>query len=114
MKDDTKPTPKHRSGDAPRPEDADRGKDADARRDDSAPMPGDSPAAAAEKSRSVDERVGDETRADDTIVAGAPAAYIPQMGVGVPTGLSEDAGPGETALDVERRGVRSRGDIQRG
>jgi hypothetical protein len=97
MKDDTKPTRE------------DKG-----RRDDAAPDPGDSAKTAAEKSRSVDERVGDERRADDTIVAGAPAASLPQMGVGIPTDLTEDAGPGEAALDVERRGVRSRGDIQRG
>ena len=76
----------------------------------------DDPQQAAEKSRSVDERVdtvNDEPRQDATI-AGAPAAYIPQMGVGVPTNATDEAGPGEAALDVERRGVRARGDIQRG
>ncbi|CAN5139889.1 hypothetical protein BH18CHL2_BH18CHL2_07010 [soil metagenome] len=76
----------------------------------------DDPQAAAEKSKSVDERVegaGEDPR-PDTMVAGAPAAYIPQMGVGVPSTATDEAGPGEAALEAERRGVRARGDIQRG
>lgn len=54
------------------------------------------------------------TATQETLVAGAPAAYIPQLGTALPAGMPDEPGPGEAALEVERKAQRARGDIQRG
>ena len=77
----------------------------------------DDPETALEKSGSVDERVAEPTAVPttmDTMIAGAPASYIPQMGTGLPGGTPDAPGPGEAALEHERKGQRAGGDIQRG
>jgi len=77
----------------------------------------DDPEKALEKSGSVDERIPEPAgtpATPDTMVAGAPAAYIRQMGTGLPDGTPGDLGPGEAALEHERKAQRARGDIQRG
>ena len=77
----------------------------------------DDPETALEKSGSVDERIpepADTPPTTDTMVAGAPAAYIPQMGIGLPAGVPGVLGEGEAVLENERKAQRARGDIQRG
>lgn len=77
----------------------------------------DDPETALEKSGSVDERIPElagTPATTDSMVAGAPAAYIPQMGVGLPAGDVQELGEGEAALAHERKAQRARGDIQRG
>lgn len=77
----------------------------------------DDPETAQEKSGSVDERIpetADTPPATDTMVAGAPAAYVPQMGIGLPGGTADAPSPGEAALAHERKAQRAGTDIQRG
>ena len=77
----------------------------------------DDPETALEKSGSLDERIpatAGTPPPTDTMVAGAPAAYIPQMGTGLPGAAPDDLGPGEAALAHERKGQRAGVDIQRG
>ncbi len=64
-------------------------------------------ATAEAKSRSVDERIPEHLGADPTkkIDRPAPAAYVPQGGVGLPAG-QEDLGPGESVLEKERAHLR--------
>ncbi|HET8569787.1 MAG TPA: hypothetical protein VFM93_12485 [Candidatus Limnocylindria bacterium] len=81
------------------------------------PRPEDTLREAEAKSKSVDERTpqpGVPTpRTTESMVAGAPAAYVPQMGVGLPTGTADlEAEEGERVLEQESKGVRSH--IQRG
>lgn len=84
---------------------------------DERPSALDDPETALEKSGSVDERIPEPSGTPpttDTMVAGAPAAYVPQMGVGLPAGVPGALGEGEAALEQERKAQRARGDIQRG
>lgn len=84
---------------------------------DAKPQPGDSAQEAIEKSGSVDTRIPEGPAVSPTseaAIAGAPAAYVPQMGVGLPGGMPEDRGEGEAVLELERKAQRARGDIQRG
>ena len=77
----------------------------------------DDPETAFEKSGSVDERIPEPAGAStttDTMVAGAPAAYVPEMGTALPAGTPGDLGPGEAALDHERKAQQAGGKIQRG
>ena len=77
----------------------------------------DDPETALEKSGSVDERIPEPAGTPpttDAIVAGAPAAYVPQMGIGLPGGLPGELGEGEAVLEHERKAQRAGGDIQRG
>lgn len=76
----------------------------------------DDPETALEKSGSVDERVPEPSGVPttETLIAGAPAAYLPQMGTGLPAGAPGDLGPGEAVLEQESKAQRARGDIQRG
>lgn len=92
------------------PTDKDKSKDA-------RPQPGDTPEEAIEKSGSVDARVPEDSAASptsETMVAGAPAAYVPQMGTGLPAGTPGDLNEGEAVLEQERKAQRARGDVQRG
>lgn len=67
------------------------------------------------KTPSVDELAPEPTAAGpETLVAGAPAAYIPQMGTGLPASGLDEPGPGEAALEVERKAQRAAGNVQRG
>ena len=61
------------------------------------------------KSGSVDERVPEHLGSDDAtgIDAPAPAAHLPQAGVGVPRAVDE-MGPGEAVLNKEREHLRIR------
>jgi len=84
---------------------------------DEKPSVDDDPETALEKSGSLDERIPEPVGTPpttDTMVAGAPAAYIPQMGIGLPAGVPGELGEGEAALEHERKAQRARGDIQRG
>ena len=71
---------------------------------------------ALEKSGSVDTRIPERASTSptsETLVAGAPAAYIPSMGTGTPTGET-DLSEGERVLELERKAQRAGTDIQRG
>jgi len=71
---------------------------------------------ALEKSGSVDTRIPERASTpptSETLVAGAPAAYIPQMGTGLAAGET-DLGEGERVLEQERKAQRAGTDIQRG
>ena len=69
---------------------------------------------ALEKSGSVDTRIPERaSTSSETLVAGAPAAYIPQMGTGLAAGET-DLGEGERVLEQERKAQRAGTDIQRG
>lgn len=84
---------------------------------DEKPQVEDDPETALEKSGSVDERIPESAGippTTDTMVAGSPAAYLPEMGVGLPLGGPGELGEGEAALELERKAQRARGDIQRG
>lgn len=84
---------------------------------DEKPQVDDDPETALEKSGSVDERIPEPAGTPataDTMVAGAPAAYVPQMGIGLPAGVPGELGEGEAVLELERKAQRARGDIQRG
>lgn len=89
-----------------------------ARKDrDEQPHAGDTPEEALEKSGSVDTRIPDGSEApttSETMIAGAPAAYVPQMGTGLPAATTGDLGEGEAVLEQERKAQRASGDIQRG
>lgn len=83
---------------------------------DERPQPGDTTDEAIEKSGSVDTRIPEGPAVSPTSeasIAGAPAAYVPQAGAGLPGG-TPDLGEGEAALDRERKAQRAGGDIQRG
>ena len=82
---------------------------------DSRPTPADDPQEAIEKSGSVDTRIpeGPVSVTPGTVVAGAPAAYIPQMGTGLPAGEA-GLGEGERVLEQERKAQRAGTDVQRG
>lgn len=56
------------------------------------------------KSGSVDERIPEHLDDRARIEAPAPAAFIPQGGVGIP-GI-DDKGPGEEVLEKEREHLR--------
>ena len=84
---------------------------------DEKPQVEDDPETALEKSRSVDERIPEPAGTPpttDTMVAGSPAAYLPQMGTGLPHAVPGELGEGEAVLEQERKAQRARGDIQRG
>ena len=69
---------------------------------------------ALEKSGSVDTRIPERaSTSSEALVAGAPAAYIPPMGTGTPTGET-DLSEGERVLEQERKAQRAGTDIQRG
>ena len=72
-----------------------------------APKPSDDLATADAKSGSVDERVPESFGVDQAMGVDepAPAAILPQQGVGVPSGL-DDIGPGEAVLEKERQHLR--------
>ena len=71
------------------------------------PEPSDDLATATAKSGSVDERVPESFGIDSAVGMDepAPAAILPQQGVGVPRGL-DDMGPGEAVLEKEREHLR--------
>lgn len=69
---------------------------------------------AEQKSRSVDERVPDDHGHETDPLIELPGAFgtnIPQGGLGA-TLTGDDLGPGEAALDIERKAQRT--PIQRG
>jgi hypothetical protein len=72
-----------------------------------APDPSDDLATANAKSGSVDERVPESYGVDRAagIDEPAPAAMLPQAGVGIPRAV-EDLGPGEAVLEKEREHLR--------
>lgn len=72
-----------------------------------APLPTDDIATAYAKSGSVDERVPETLGVDRAagVDAPAPAANLPQAGIGVPR-AQEDPGPGEAVLEKERQHLR--------
>ena len=76
-------------------------------KDDKKPTPADDIEAAEAKSGSVDERIPEAIGVDHArgLEAPAPAAYIPQAGVGVGAPL-EEIGPGEQVLEKEREHLR--------
>lgn len=83
---------------------------------DSAPTPADDPQEAIEKSGSLDTRIPERpvvSPTAETLVAGAPAAYIPHMGTGLLPGEA-DLGAGERVLEQERKAQRAPTDVQRG
>jgi len=72
------------------------------------PDPADDLATADAKSGSVDERVPESGGVERGTGVGypAPAALLPQGGIGVPRGL-DDIGPGEAVLEKEREHLRT-------
>jgi hypothetical protein len=72
-----------------------------------APDPSDDLATANAKSGSVDERIPESFGVDSAagLEDPAPAAMLPQAGIGVPRGL-DDIGPGEAVLEKERQHLR--------
>jgi hypothetical protein len=70
------------------------------------PEPSDDLETADAKSGSVDERVPESLGVERAAAAGpAPAAFIPQAGIGVQPPL-DDLGPGEAVLEKEREHLR--------
>ena len=83
---------------------------------DSTARPSDDPQQAIDKSGTVDTRIPEGASTSptpETLVAGAPAAYIPQMGTGLSAAQTE-LGEGERVLEMERKAQRAGTDIQRG
>ena len=79
-----------------------------------APQRSDDRETAEHKSRSVDERIPDHRGHESDPLVELPGAFgtnIPQGGLGATLG-SDDLGPGEAALDIERKAQRT--PIQRG
>jgi hypothetical protein len=71
------------------------------------PKPSDDLETAQAKSRSVDERIPESFGVDRAagVDEPAPAAILPQQGIGVARGL-DDIGPGEAVLEKERQHLR--------
>jgi hypothetical protein len=79
-----------------------------------APRSSDDRDTAERKSRSIDERVPDREAPDAVPAAELPGAFganLPQSGLGAAP-IGDDRGPGELALEQERKGQRA--PIQRG
>lgn len=82
---------------------------------DHSPRPGDSPETALEKSGSMDERVPggpDAPAPSDAVLADTRAPLLPESGTHLR--VDQPLGEGEAALELERKGQRARGEIQRG